>query len=150
AIFAPPVYSATLCVNPRGGSNCYQTISAAVTAATAGDTILVSPGKYHEAVVIGKSLSLVGHDRGSTVIDATGLPAGVFVNGIDNAGLSTVVLSGFTIENANFEGVLIANASDVIVRGNEVTHNNRALVVTTPGQSTCPNIPPFETNEGLD
>jgi len=64
--------------------------------------------------------------------------------------LSTVVISGFTIENANFEGVLIANASDVVVRGNEVTHNNRALVVTTPGQSTCPNIPAFETNEGLD
>jgi hypothetical protein len=154
AIFAPPVYSATLCVNSRGGSsggsNCYQTISAAVAAATAGDTILVSPGKYHEAVVIGKSLSLVGHDRESTAIDATGLPAGVFVDGIDNAGLSTVVISGFTIENANFEGVLIANASDVVVRGNEVTRNNRALVVTTPGQSTCPNIPAFETNEGLD
>ena len=150
SIFAAPVYSATLCVNPHGGSSCYQTISAAVAAATAGDTIQVSPGNYREAVVIGKSLSLIGRDRESTTIDATGLPAGVFIDGIDNAGLSAVVISGFTIENANFEGVLIANASDVVVRGNEVTRNNRALVVTAPGQSTCPNIPAFETNEGLD
>ena len=150
SIFAAPVYSATLCVNPHGGSSCYQTISAAVAAATAGDTIQVSPGKYREAVVIGKSVSLIGQDRESTTIDATGLPAGVFIDGIDNAGLSTVVISGFTIENANFEGILIANASDVVVRGNEVTRNNRALVVTAPGQSSCPNIPAFETNEGLD
>jgi Right handed beta helix region len=149
-VFASPAYSATLCVNPHGGSNCYQKISAAVAAATAGDTIQVSPGKYQESVVIGKSLSLVGQDRESTIIDATGLPVGVFVDGIDNSGLSTVVVSGFTVENANFEGVLIANASDVVVRDNEVTHNNRSLVVTAPGQSTCPNIPPFETDEGLD
>jgi Right handed beta helix region len=148
--FAAPAHSATLCVNPSGASSCYQKISAAVAAATAGDTILVGPGKYHESVVIGKSLSVVGHDRESTVIDATGLATGVFVDGIDNAGLSTVVVSGFTVENANFEGVLIANASDVVVRDNEVTRNNRSLVITAPGQSSCPGIPAFETGEGLD
>jgi Right handed beta helix region len=149
-LFALPAHSATLCVKPSGGSGCYPKIAAAVAAATAGDTILVSPGEYDESVVIGKSLSLIGRDPESTVIDATGLANGIFIDGIDNTGLSAVVVSGFTVENANFEGVLIANATDVVVRDNEITRNDRSLVESGSGQSSCPGIPAFETSESLD
>ena len=48
--------AATLCVNPGGTSGCKSTISAAVTAANAGDVIQVWPGTYKEDVVITKSL----------------------------------------------------------------------------------------------
>jgi hypothetical protein len=150
SVFARSAHSAILCVNPSSGSGCYPKIAAAVAAAAAGDTILVSPGKYPESVVIGKSLSLVGRNRQSTVIDATGLANGVYIDGIDNAGLGAVVVSGFTIENANFEGVLIANATDVVVRDNEVTRNDRSLVESGSGQSSCPGLPAFETSEGDD
>src|SRR6185437_2103466 len=44
--------AATLCVNPGGHLGCRSTFSAAVTAASAGDTILVAPGTYKEAVAI--------------------------------------------------------------------------------------------------
>jgi hypothetical protein len=144
------VSAATLCVRPGGGHGCYSTISAAVAAASAGDVIRVNPGTYHEQVIITKSLSLLASERGNTIIDATGLPTGIFINGMaaaPNPGVWGVVVSGFRVRNANFEGILIANASDVTILENEVTRNNRALDIQN---GECPNVPPFETNEGLD
>jgi nitrous oxidase accessory protein NosD len=64
-----------------------------------------------------------------------------------NAGIDAPVISGFTVEHANFEGILIANATGVTVVDNLVSHNNLALDISTPA---CPNIPAFETNEADD
>jgi hypothetical protein len=45
-------------------------------------------------VAIGKSLSLIGHNRRNTVIDATNLSNGIYIDGNDHPGLSNVVVSG--------------------------------------------------------
>ena len=142
--------ASTLCVNPGGTSGCKSTISGAVAAAPAGSVIQVWPGTYKEHVVISKSLSLVSQTKLGATIDATGLPNGIFVNGMSaapNAGVSNVLISGFKIRNAKFEGILIANALDVTVADNLVTDNNRALDIATPA---CNGIPAFETNEAED
>ncbi len=142
-------YAATLCVNPGGKLGCKATINAALAAASTGDTILVSPGTYKEDVVITKPIALLGSYRAS-VIDASGLANGIFVNGMSAApkiGITNVTVSGFTVRNANFEGILVANATDVSLTGNLVTDNNRALNISA---STCNGIPAFETNEGDD
>jgi parallel beta-helix repeat protein len=142
--------AATLCVNPNGKNGCSSSISAAVAAASAGDTIQVAEGTYKEQVVITKSLSLVALEKHETIIDAKGWPNGIFINGMaaaPNAGVSGVLVSGFKIRNANFEGILIANASDVTIVDNHVLDNNRSLDIATPA---CPGIPAFETNEGED
>lgn len=142
--------AATLCVNPSGSAGCKSTIAAAVAAAAPGDTIQVFPGTYKEDVVITKSIALIGLGWEQPVIDATGLANGIFVNGMSSApgaGVSGVVISGFTIRNANFEGILVANASDVSLAGNKVFDNNQALDISAPA---CPGIPAFETNEGED
>ena len=144
------VSAATLCVNPSGKFGCYSTISAAVAAASPGDTISVWKGTYKEQVVITKSLSLVGVEAGDSIIDAKGLPNGIFVNGIaaaPHAGVANVVISGFKIRNANFEGILIVNATDVTVVGNHVLDNNKSLDIAG---GMCPGMPAFETNEGDD
>src|SRR5579863_8443357 len=73
--------AATLCVNPGGTSGCYATISAAVASAAPGSTIQVAQGIYKESVVITQPLSLVG-SNGYSIIDATGLGNGIFVNGM--------------------------------------------------------------------
>lgn len=139
--------AATICVNPTK-SGCFKTIAAAVAAATAGDTIAVAPGKYVEGdIVIGKSLSLIGAGSASTVIDAAGKGNGVYIDGLDNAGLGEVAVTGFTIEHANFEGILVTNASAVAISGNRVVGNDVALA---PSKAACPGLPPFETEEGLD
>src|SRR3954453_11069953 len=82
--------AATLCVNPGGTRGCSATISAAVMAATSNDTITVAKGSYHEAVVIDKPLSLIGSGDEKTIIDATGLPNGINVDGHNHGALSHV------------------------------------------------------------
>lgn len=142
--------AASLCVNPGGTLGCKSTISAAVAAASPGDTIMVASGTYKEEVTITKSLSLVAQGNTKPMIDATGLPVGIFVNGMSSApniGVANVLISGFKIENANFEGILVANAYDVSIVGNDVENNNRSLDIAN---ATCPGIPAFETNEGED
>lgn len=124
-----------------------KTISAAVSAALPNDTISVVPGTYKEDVVIGKPLSLIGAGRHSTIIDASGLANGIYVDGIDNSGLTHVVVAGFTVENANFEGILVTNASSVTVSDNGVARNDKGLNVSA---ASCPGLPAFETSEAED
>ena len=142
--------AATLCVNPGGKFGCKSTISAAVAAASPGDTIVVAQGTYKEQVTITKSVSLVGLGFTKPIIDAKGLPNGIFINGMaaaPNAGVANVIVNGFKIRNANFEGVLVANGTNITLLNNHVLDNNRSLNI---GAGECPGIPAFETNEGDD
>jgi len=60
-------------------------------------------------------------------------------------GISDVVVQGFTVANAPFEGILATNAANVTIVENHVTSKNRNLVVpTTP--TCCPFIPAWETS----
>lgn len=143
-------WAANLCVNPKGASGCQSTISAAVAAASPGDTITVASGTYKESITITKSVSLVAQGNAEPTIDATGLANGIFINGMaaaPNVGVANVLISGFRIENANFEGILVANAYDVAIVGNEVVNNDRSLDIV---DAMCPGSPAFETNEGED
>lgn len=141
--------AATWCV----GTACsFQTIEAAIKGAAAGDVINVEPGVYNESVTIGKSLSLIGSGSG-TIINAFGRSTGIFVNGMAKApaaGIARVVISGFTVTNANFEGILVVNATQVTVSNNLVSGNNRSLNLSDPASLSCPGMPAYETSEGDD
>ena len=147
SLSSQPAGAATLCVNPGGIGGCFKTIGAAIAAASASDTIQVAPGTYSENVIIGKSLSLIGANSANTIIDARGQSNGVYIDGLDNAGLSEVIVAGFTVQNANFEGILITNASSVTVWGNRVVSNDVAFNASA---ASCPGLPAFETSEGMD
>lgn len=151
-VMAKPADAATLCVNHKGTGGCYSSISGAVAAASAGDTVNVAPGTYTEDVVIGKSIALLGAGAEATKIDASGLANGVYIDGIDHAGLKAVIVSGFTIANAKFEGLLATNASDVTIRDNELTGNDKGIVLPggSSSETSCPGIPAFETGESFD
>jgi parallel beta-helix repeat protein len=84
--------------------------------------------------------------RSRSVINAIDLSNGIYIDGFDHPGLSKVVVTGFTVENANFEGILVTNASTVIIAENEVIHND---LVLNPG-GACSGQPAFETSEGDD
>jgi len=150
-----PVASAkTLCVNPAWKA-CYKTIQSAVNAASPNDIIKVSAGTYMEQVTVWKPLSILGSGAGSAIVDAANLAHGFFVDGYNNRGLNNVTISGFTVENALYEGILIVSASDVIVRNNTVKDND---TVPNPAGFTgdltgCPNQPgsgTYETDETGD
>jgi parallel beta-helix repeat protein len=59
--------------------------------------------------------------------------------------LSDVTISGPTVTNANFEGILLANVSATPVSSNKVLNNKKALTA-----GTCPGLSSFETNERAD
>jgi Right handed beta helix region len=143
---APAMYGATHCVNQNGSRGCFSSISAAVAAAGPGDVIQVERGTYNEDVIVSKPLSLIGQDRENTVIDAVNRDNGVNIDGNGNPGLSHVVVSGFTVKDANFAGVLITNASAVTISSNRVLNNDRSLAA-----GSCPGLPSFfEAGEAID
>jgi len=147
--------AATRCVTTAAKSNCsadltYTTITAAINASSANDTIQVAKGTYAEDVIIGKSLSIIAASEKTTTIDATGKANGFFIDGIDDPGVSNVLISGFTVKNANFEGILVANASSVTISSNTVSGNDKALTAPDTMNAACTGIPSFETEEKDD
>jgi len=145
----------TLCVNPSGSHGCYSKIQDAVGHAAANDVINVAPGTYNEEVTIGLPVSLIGAGEHSTVIDATNLAHGIFVDGFDNPGLNDVTIAGFTVRSALYEGILVVSASDVTIRNNTVENNEQVPGIQfDPNEHTgCPNQPGngvYETDETGD
>ena len=95
----------------------YKTISDAVAAASAGDTVVACQGTYTEDVVILKPLTLLS--EGAT-IDATGLPGastGIILGQAPYNGItiesSRVTVEGFTVKGAEGEGILAVNPHPV-------------------------------------
>lgn len=137
-----PAFAKTLCVNPWGSHGCYSKIQTAVNNASPNDVINVAKGIYKEYVTIGKSLSLIGAGGDPSVIDATGQPHGIFVDGFDNAGLADVTIAGFTVKNALFEGILAVSAWDVTIRNTRVVDNDKSQGLQFTGATTgCPDQP---------
>ena len=146
-----PAVAATLCVNPAGSGGCYASIQSAVNHAAAYDVIKVGPGTYKEGVVIGIPLSLFGAGADESTIDATNQPNGVLVDGFNHPGLHKVVVAGFTVENAQFEGILAVSATDVTIRNNSVINNDQSPGLIFTGLPTgCPGQPAYETDETGD
>jgi nitrous oxidase accessory protein NosD len=153
-VIAASAQAATECVNPHNTPACYSTISDAVNAAGPGDTVKVAAGIYKEEVIVKSSVSLVGEGPHRTIIDATGLPNAIYINN-GTTPVNNVVVSGFTLENANFEGILVNGASSVTIRGNRVMDNNKNLI-PSPTAPVCTDLGPgrkfypFETFEDDD
>ena len=142
------LWAADRCVSASGKGGCFKTIGAAVAAASPYDVIHVNRGVYHEDVVIGKPLSLLGESPENTIIDASGLLNGVNVDGLGNPGLAHVIVSGLTVQNANAQGIVVTNASDVTISHNYATGNDRSLDTVL---LMCPPLPPyFQGGEAFD
>jgi parallel beta-helix repeat protein len=138
---APGLFAATHCVNSSGSHGCFTTINAAVAASAPGDVIQVWPGTYSEDVVVSKPLSLVGSNKHHTVINAMGL-----MHGVEISGQNHVVVTGFTIENANLSGILVNTASAITIDDNNIVNNDKNL-----SAGHCPGLPTeFVSGEDLD
>jgi len=73
----------------------YPTIQEAINNANEGDTIFVRSGKYYENVVVNKTVSLIGENKSTTIIDGKGMAY------VINVTANKVNISEFTIRNAN-------------------------------------------------
>jgi parallel beta-helix repeat protein len=140
-------HSGTYYVSPWGQSGnsdyscrsaAHSSISAAVAAARPGDTVVVCDGIYKDEVVIRKPLTLIG--RAGAVIDAKGqrkLNVGGEIGGsigIGVVGTHDVRVSGFKVEYAGVDGILVWSSSYVSVTSNVLVHNG-TLGVNLNGSS---------------
>jgi parallel beta-helix repeat protein len=72
----------------------FLTIQEVINSAADGDTIFVKVGTYYEHVVVNKTVSIIGEDVDTTVIDGNG--TGHVINVIND----NVSISGFTVQNS--------------------------------------------------
>ncbi len=121
------VQAASLCVHPAGAGQCYDSIQAAVDAASDGDQIVIRPGKYVEQVaIIDKDLTLIGRE-GAVIQAFPGMEetllqtTGVGGRPIIGVALAEVTIRGLIIDGANLsadnpfmDGIDLINAGGVI------------------------------------
>ena len=98
AFTAVATAATTWYVDDSGGAD-FLSIQAAVDAASTGDTIIVSEGTYLEQITIPISLTLSGQNKDTVIIDCNGSDNCMYITN------SNVMISGFTITNANGNGI---------------------------------------------
>ena len=109
----------------------YLTIQKAINALETldGHTILVDAGIYFEHVTINKSISLIGENRYTTIID------GNKTGDVIEVRADNVTISGFTIRNGDVYGwhagwgVYIRDSSGCRVSGNNVIDNKGGICI---------------------
>lgn len=130
-------------LNPCSSAQPCRTIGHAVAVASPGSTISVDAGTYAESVVVPDRLTLLGHD---SVVDASSHDNGIVISGPGAAG---TVVQGFTVENANAEGILAVSTSNVSILGNELMHNDRAEHAPSPPQCADQGPVPGDCGEAV-
>jgi parallel beta-helix repeat protein len=112
----------------------YSTIQGAINHANPGDTIFVHSGTYHENVVINKSVSLVGENRDSTIINGSGTG-----NVISVVVVSNISINGFTITNSGNvplnSGISIQLSNGNDISNNKIVNNNYGISLTLSGNN---------------
>ena len=78
----------------------YPTIQEGINNASEGDAIFVGPGKYYGNITVNKSISLIGEDKNTTIIDGENKGSVIYVE-------SPCTISGFTIRNARDYGIYV-------------------------------------------
>ena len=137
----------TFIVQTDGDGN-FTCIQDAIDAATLGDTIYVRLGVYYENLVVNKTISLVGEDKNTTIIN--GNNSGYYTILIQDSGVN---ISGFTIQNSTV-GVYVAGNKSVtnILITNNIINNNKGgifLGVLSNNNVISKNIITNNSGEGI-
>jgi len=146
-IGTPAVSGNTLCVNTSGGActgNTYYNITAALTVAQNGDTIIVGPGTYNEKLSIAKSVTLNGATSGRSkkgyvvpdhytydnTTESIIAPTGLQGEPVVTISSGDVTFDGFIVKNTaaigfpNYPATYLISVSGTGSRNNIVIQNN--------------------------
>ena len=127
AFSLPPATTApqTAFVAPSGTSGAadtscsspaFNSVNAAVNAVASGGHVVVCDGTFKEDVAVNKPLQLEG--RGNATIDATNQLNGIAIEA------PNVTVTGFTVENAVGEGILVNGVNNATIENNIVENND--------------------------
>jgi hypothetical protein len=99
----PKLTGDTLYVGGSGPGN-YTKIQDAINDANNWDIVFVydDSSPYYENIIVDKSITLIGEDKDSTIIDAGGSGGVIYVSEDD------VTISGFTIQNSGWDGIFVS------------------------------------------
>jgi len=106
----------------------YPTIQEAINAAASGSIILVHAGTYYEHLVINKTLTLIGEDKATTIIDGnkTGTVVRVKAN--------NVTINGFTLRNGEI-GLHLGHYNSSIISNNIIAFNEQCGILLNHSSS---------------
>jgi parallel beta-helix repeat protein len=131
-----PLFAATITVNASGGAD-YTTIQAAMSAAAAGDIIMVAPGTYSGPVTMKDGVTLQGTSPDNTIINGHGSASQV----VTYSGTSLTTIAGFTILGSRTTGDpgawtdagVLVNSGPLLIRNNVITQNWCGITVAQAG-----------------
>jgi parallel beta-helix repeat protein len=116
----------------------YTKIQDAINVADPGDTIYVYNGTYYEHVIVNKTVTIIGENKSTTIIDGDG--TGIVIR--SNA--SNVEIRGFTIQNGGgfpYSGVVLGSCVNNTIRGNIIRKNFYGItLIGTNGSSIANNL----------
>lgn len=122
-VIAPTAHAATTLLVPSR----YRTISAAISAAHNGDTVLVSPGTYRENItIVGKAITIKAANSNPAMTVIAGNPGRTPVM-IQQVGPGMRLL-GFRISNGSAPsgqggGITVANGASPVIAYNQIIYN---------------------------
>jgi len=110
--------SSELPVHNVGTGLDYETIQGAIDATETldGHTILVDEGTYYEHIILSKSLSLIGENRDTTIVDGNGMGTAV------NVTVNEINISNVTIRNSRW-AIYVINSTNIDVTDTNIKNN---------------------------
>lgn len=110
----------------------YKTIQEAVSAASPGDTILVSEGTYQENIVVTKPLAIRSRKGAEHTTVRAAVPAEpVFkLSNVDGA-----EVAGFTATGSLLAGIYLNNSTNTAISGNRAIKNSTGIFLHASGKN---------------
>ena len=104
------------------GPGNYTKIQDAIDNASYSDTVFVFKGEYHENVYINKSISLIGEDKSTTIVNADDY------RDVINISADGVIITGFSLTESEWApyfgaGVRIESSDNNIIHDNIIFNN---------------------------
>ena len=111
------------------GETKYSTIQEGINAARTGDTVFVSSGTYCENIQITKSITLMGKNKKTTIIDGFSDEFNLIIH----VSADNVTIHGLTIQNSkkNYysSGIILSNVRNITIFNNTITNCKDGIVV---------------------
>ncbi|NWF86435.1 right-handed parallel beta-helix repeat-containing protein [Candidatus Bathyarchaeota archaeon] len=108
----------------------YSSIQQAINSASPGATLFVSSSTYYEHVVVNKSISLIGENKHTTIVD--GSNSGT----VFDVTSSNVSISDFTMRQSGcgcygFCGIRIENSQNITLENNNIVSNGYGIMINS-------------------
>lgn len=126
----------------------YATIQEAINHANESAIIYVRAKTYYEHVIVNKSISLIGEDSVSTIIDGSNTDSVIYVSA------SNVTIKGFTLRNSGISpydsGINIDHTGNNTISNNKITSCNDGIgLYSSMGNIISDNIILSNDNDGI-